>query len=125
MAEDFTISQLVQKTKLAENIIRYYVTQELIKPKSHPFRKKRRLLFNSNTDDRIIVIRALWELGFTMEEIKSILEKIPDLDLLREKIATLPYPKLIQLLRSQKVNLLERAYLRSFLDKTDPILCTS
>lgn len=125
MTKDFTINQLVQKTKLAENIIRYYVTQELIKPKSHPLKKKRQLLFNSNTDNRIIAIRALWELGFTMEEIKSILEKISDLDLLREKITTLPYPELTRFLDSRKVNLLQRIYLRKLLDKMDPILCIS
>lgn len=125
MTKHFTINQLVQKTRLAENIIRYYVTQELIKPKSHPLRKKRQLLFDSNTDNRIIAIRALWELGFTMEEIKSILEKIPDLDLLKEKITTLSYPKLTQFLNSREVNLLERTYLRRLLDKMDPILSIS
>lgn len=122
MTQYFTISQLVEKTGLSENIIRSYVTQELIKSKSLPFRKKRELLFNSNAGDKIIAIRALWELGFTMEEIKSISERITDLDLLREKIATLPYPKLIQFLRSQEANLLERVCLRTFLNKMDPIL---
>lgn len=121
MTQYFTISQLVEKTGLSENIIRSYVTQELIKSKPLPLRKKRELLFNSNAGDKIIAIRALWELGFTMEEIKSISERITDLDLLREKIATLPYLKLIQFLRSQEANLLERVCLRTFLNKMDPI----
>lgn len=125
MVKDVTISELVQKTALSENIIRYYVTQELIKPRSLPLRKKRELLFNLNTSEKIITIRALWELGFTMEEIKSILEKIPDLDLLKEKIATLPYPKLTQFLDSHGVNLLERTYLKSILSKMDPVCISS
>ena len=54
-----------------------------------------------------------------MEGIKSILEKTSSLDLLREKVAALPFMNLMESLQAQGVNLLQRTYLRNFLNKLD------
>jgi MerR family redox-sensitive transcriptional activator SoxR len=69
--ETIPIGELARRTGLSQSAIRYYESQKLLTP---PGRKSGWRAFDSEVVDRLHAVRMARELGFTLKEIRTLLD---------------------------------------------------
>ena len=75
MTSTFRVEELATATGLAVDTIRYYQTKGLIDP---PTRQGRTVVYNGAHRQRVETIRRLADAGFTLSQIKQLVEGTED-----------------------------------------------
>src|SRR5574341_1582752 len=73
--EDFTIGEVARQAGLQTSAIRYYEDIGLLPA---PVRRSGQRRYDASVLDRLHMIRAAREIGFTLEEIRTLLDGFPE-----------------------------------------------